>query len=177
MPKKYRSSTLIAILCACLLSGCSPQYNWRDYRSLDAPYTVLFPGKPESFTRTINLDGVEVAMTMTATEVDHNTFAVGSATMADAAKAQAALMAMKTALVRNIGGKIDSEKVAATAGSSGPATGIDVRAHGARNGAAIVLVAHFAARGQRIYQVIVVGDEKTTTGDNIDMFLNSFKLN
>jgi hypothetical protein len=181
MQKKSCSVVLVAMLATVfatsLLSGCSPQYNWRDYRSLDAPYTVLFPGKPESYTRAINLEGGDVNMTMTATEVDHNTFAVGSATMADAGKAQAALTAMKTALVRNIGGKIDSEKAVATAGLSGQASSIDLRAHGARNGAPIVLAAHFAAQGQRIYQVIVVGDEKTAKGENIDMFLNSFKLN
>jgi hypothetical protein len=177
MLKKSHILAPVALLALGLLAACSPQYNWRDYRSVDAPYTVLFPSKPESYTRTIDLDGVKVDMTMTATEIDGNTFAVGSATMADTGKTRAALAAMKTALVNNIAGKIDSEKAVATAGASGMAASLDIRAHGMRSGAPILLAAHFAARGQRIYQVIVVGNEKTVAGENIDTFFNSFKLN
>jgi hypothetical protein len=177
MPKPSRTPALLALLSAGVLAACSPQYNWRDYRGVDAPYTVLFPGKPESFTRAIDLHGVKVDMTMTATEIDGNTFAVGSATMADADKAQAALAMMKMALVNNIAGKIDSERAQAKAGASGASTSLDIRAHGVRGGAPILLAAHFAAQGQRIYQVVVVGNEKAVAGENVDMFLNSFKLN
>lgn len=177
MMKTPSLTKFVAILAIGVSVGCSPQYNWRDYRGVDAPYTVLFPGKPDSFTRTIDLDGVKIDMTMTATEIESNTFAVGSATVTDAAKAQAALAAMKTALVKNIAGTIDSEKAVATANRSGMASSLDIRARGMRNGIPVLLVAHFAARGQRIYQVIVVGNEKTAVGENIDMFLNSFKLN
>ena len=46
----------LALLMAAALSACSPQYDWRDYRSNDAPYAVLFPGKPASQTRAIKLD-------------------------------------------------------------------------------------------------------------------------
>lgn len=177
MSKISRLSALASLLAIGLLVACSPHYNWRDYRGVDAPYTVLFPGKPESFTRAIDLDGVKVDMTMTATEIDSNTFAVGSANMADAGKAQAALVAMKTALIKNIAGKIDSEKAMSASGGGDATSSLDIRARGTRGGVPIVLVAHFAAQGQRIYQVIVVGNEKTTIGDNIDMFINSFKLN
>ena len=88
----------LALLMSAALSACSPQYDWRDYRSNDAPYAVLFPSKPATQTRSVKLDNLDVDMTMTAAEVDGVVFAVGSAQLADAARTPAALEAMKAAL-------------------------------------------------------------------------------
>lgn len=171
---------LAALLSAGLLSACSPQYNWRDYHGTDAPYAVLFPGKPDTFTRAINLDGVQVSMTMTATEVDGNTFAVGSADMPDPARARTALAAMQAALLKNIGGTLISSASATAAdsigGSQHQSASIDMRARGTQNGHPVLLAGHFAARDKRIYQVIVLGDEHRLSRENLDMFLTSFKL-
>jgi hypothetical protein len=73
-----------AVLAAAMVSACSPKFDWRDYRSNEAPYAVLFPAKPATQTRSINLGGEQVKMQMAAAEVDGVTFAVGSAEMADA---------------------------------------------------------------------------------------------
>lgn len=172
MQKLSLPSVLISVAAACVLSACSPKFDWRDYRSPDAPFSTLFPGKPASFTRTIDLDGMQVSMTMTATEVDGTTFAVGSAELADAAKAPAALAAMKTALVNNIGATIKSEKAAPA-----PMPSIDVEASGMQNGRPVRLVGRFLARDKRIYQVIVLGQEKHVAPESVDTFISSFKLN
>src|SRR5471030_2526539 len=95
------ATTLLATM---LVSACSPKFNWRDYRSNDAPYTVQFPGKPAQQTRTVDLDGQQVSLTMAATEIDGTTFAVASGELPDAAHAQLAMLAMKTAMVKNIAG-------------------------------------------------------------------------
>ncbi len=155
-----------------LLAGCSPKYNWRDYASPDAPYRVMFPAKPATFTRTIDLDGMQVAMTMTAAEVDGATFAVGAAEAPDAARAQAALEAMQVALVRNIGATVTSQKATA---DSDRATR-DVDASGTRNGATMHLVGHFEARGKRFYQVIAIGRADALPAEQVEQFLTSFKL-
>ena len=65
---RRRFAALVAAL-GLLLAACSPKYNWRDYASPDAPYRVMFPAKPATFTRTIDLDGMQVAMTMTAAAI------------------------------------------------------------------------------------------------------------
>jgi hypothetical protein len=175
------SHTLAAGLLACLsLAACSPAYNWRDYSSQDAPYRVMFPDKPASHTRSIDLDGMKVEMTMTAAQVDGNMFAVGTAEAPDAVRAEAALAAMKTALVRNIGATVTSEKASASASSSGGAANrsatLDVTASGVQNGQPMRLVGHFESRNKRFYQVIVMGKEKELSKENVDMFLSSFKL-
>ena len=147
----------------CLLAACSPKYNWRDYASADARYRVMFPA---------NLDGMKVAMTMTAAEIDGATFAVGAAEAPDAARAQAALEAMQVALVRNIGATVTSSKATA---SEDRATR-DVDATGTRQGVPMRLAGHFESRGKRFYQVIVLGKTQALPAEQVEQFLTSFKL-
>ena len=181
LKKSHRPRCLPAcLISAVLLCACSPQYDWRDWHGKEARYTVLFPGKPDSFTRTIALGDIQVSMTMTAVEVDGNTFAVGSAEMPDAAKAQAALAAMQAALLKNIRGTLLGSGVAASTqtanGASHQESSLDMRARGTQSGHPVLLAGHFAARDRKIYQVIVLGDEQRLSRENLDMFLSSFKL-
>jgi hypothetical protein len=164
-------ATLLAVAC---LAGCSPKYNWRDYASADATYRVMFPAKPSTFTREIDLDGMKVPMTMTAAEIEGATFAVGTALAPDAARAQAAVAAMRIALVRNIDGHVTREKNTALAGAA-ERTASDVEAVGAVRGEALRLAGHFESRGTRFYQVIVVGKEKDMPAEQVEQFLTSFK--
>jgi hypothetical protein len=158
------------LLLACALCACSPKYDWRDYRSSDAPYAVLFPGKPATQTRTIKLDQLEVSMTMSAAEIDGVVFAVGSAQLADAALAPAAVQAMQAAMVNNIGATITSSKTLADGMR-------EVDASSTEKGRPMRLVGRFLARDKRIYQVVVVGPSAQIDAEPVDTFLTSFKLN
>ena len=132
-----------------------------------------FPGKPASQTRAIKLDNLDVNMTMTAAEVDGVVFAVGSAELADAAQTPAALEAMKTALVKNIGATV-------TKSASSTADGrmsLDVEAKGSQNGETMLLIGRFIAKDKRIYQVIVMGRDKNIVRDTVETWFSSFKLN
>lgn len=175
------STTVGAALAATLISACSPKFDWRDFRSAEAPYAVLFPSKPATHTRSISLGGETVKMQMAAAEVDGVTFAVGSAEMADAASAQSAIKAMKNTMVANIGGTITSEKQAAAAATSGGVNrqqqSIEVVAKGSRNGEALRMVGRFIAKDKRVYQLVVIGKDKHMVDDEIDTFMRSFKLN
>ncbi len=172
MKPSTRNALFIVALAATALAACTPKFNWRDYASKDAPFQVMFPDKPATHTRTIDLDGMKVEMTMTATQIDSTTFAVGAAQAPDAAKAEAALAAMKLALVKNIGATIRSEKSAKTANGAS----IDVDAVGMRKATPMRLVAHFESRNSQFYQVIVMGEEKDLSKENVEQFMSSFKL-
>ena len=159
-----------ALAASLLLSGCNPTYNWRDYSSNDAPYRIMFPSKPVTHTRTIDLNGMQVEMTMTAAEVEGVMFAVGTGVAPNAAQARAALAAMCTALVRNIGAKVEHESTAAAG------TAVDIDAAGSANGQPMKLRAHFEARGQRFYQVVVMGKATAVASEHADQFISSFTL-
>jgi len=172
MTRRLYAVPALCLLLACSLAGCSPKYNWRDYASPDAPYRVMFPAKPSTFTRNIDLDGMRVTMTMTAVDVDGATFAVGAAVAPDAARAQAALEAMQVALVRNIGATVTSQK----ATSADDRATRDVDASGTDHGVPMRLVGHFEARGKRFYQVIVLGKTQALPPEQVEQFLTSFQL-
>ena len=161
------------------LSACSPTYDWREVRGIDAPYVVLLPAKPATHSRPINLDGVPLVMTMTGAAVDGVTFAVGNATLPDRTDPQMALNAMKIGLLKNIGGTVRQEKSSLVAGNPLPL--IEIEAVGTASGKAAgqptILFARFAEKDRRIYQVIVVGHEKAVARDTVDTFFSSFKLN
>jgi len=160
---------LIVSVAAALLGGCSPTYNWRDYTSPDGAYRVLFPAKPDTHTRSIDLGGIRVDMTMTAAEVEGTTFAVGTAVAPDASMAQATLPAMRSALLRNIGATLES-----TAAAPEPGQPLAVDATGTGTGGPVRLVGRFVAKGARVYQVIVVGKPNAMPPEQIDQFLSSF---
>jgi hypothetical protein len=162
-----------AAAAALVMLGCTPRYDWREVRGTDDSYSILLPAKPAALTRTINLDGVRVAMTMTAAEVDGVTFAVGSAQLPDAPAAQAALDKMKVALVKNINGGIKHEK-RPTPGERMPT--IELEARGDRNGRPLLLLARFVAKDRRAYQVVVAGPEKAVVREAAETFLTSLNL-
>jgi hypothetical protein len=173
------SNFLSVIGCIALLAACDPTYNWREVRSADAPYTVNLPAKPASHSRPVNLNGIQVTMTMTAAEVEGVTFAVGSAKLSDPKTAAAALQSMKTAMTRNIGGTIRQEKSFSTQGSSVPSIELEVAGSPGANtgGQPKVLHARFIEKDQWIYQVIVLGSEPSISREAVDTFFSSFKIN
>lgn len=169
------------LLVSCALVACNPTLNWREYRSADGQYAVLFPAKPEQFSRAIDLNGTRMTMTMTAAEVDGATFAVGSAELANADQAQGAVTAMKTALVNNIRGTVRMEKSASAAsaatGQARRQLSTEIEAVGSKpDGTAMMLAGRFLARDRRIYQVIVMTKDKQLGANDIEMFLHSFRL-
>lgn len=161
------------------LSACTPTYDWREVRGTDAPFVVLLPAKPSTHSRPINLDGIQLTMTMTAAEVDGVTFAVGSASLPDPAPPRDALTAMKTALVKNIDGTVRFEKSSIAADNPAPFINIEAVGTAGRKVKKhpTLLVARFAAKDRRIYQAVVVGPEDAVSRDAVDTFFTSLKLN
>jgi hypothetical protein len=185
-PASVLALVLAPLLAVVLLAGCNPTYNWREVAGPDASYRALFPAKPATFTREIDLDGLHVAMTMTAAEVEGATFAVGTAEAPDAARARAALAAMRLALARNIGaasagadssgtepGAADPGAAQAAAAGAGQATAA-IEARGVRDGVTLRVVGRFEARGKRVYQAVVVGPASAMPAEQVEQFLTSF---
>lgn len=180
MKKTSLALFLTTLAAACVLTACSPKFDWRDYRSPDAQFTALFPSKPAVLTREIDLDGKKVSLTMTASEIDGNTFAIGSAVLDSAEQAQAALPAMQTALLKNINGTVRSEKSASaassTAAGSHQRSSLSIEATGTQQGKPVLLVGRFVAQDKRIFQVIILGEESKLSRETIDTFMDSVKL-
>lgn len=172
---RLRNTVLLPVLAAAMaLTACSPKYNWRESSDNGAHFVVLLPGKPTGATRTVDLDGPKVEMSMIATEVDGVTFAVGTAELADRAAADRALDAMGAALLNNIGGKT-GEKAALPGKTDVFSRTLELDAQGTVRGRTLRLVARLAAKDRRVYQVLILGDKAAVTDENIETFFSSFK--
>lgn len=172
---------LSLVLLFCLaLTACSPTYDWREIRGEDAPYIALMPGKPSSHTRVVNLNGMEVSMTLTAAEVEDVVFAIGTAELDDASRSAFALEAMKTALIRNISGTVRSEKHLPAVGQPGlPVVQLEAAGTPAATGQQKphLLLARLVAKDRHIYQVLVLGPEARVKREEADTFFSGFKIN
>jgi len=172
----------LAALAASLLAACSPEYNWREVRSIEHGYLVMLPGKPASMTRQIRLEEAEVPMTMQGARVDETSFTVAVATLPDdrASTRQKAQAAMRAGMVRNIGGTervADAREVTlvdASGAAKGRVPGVRVEADGSVQGKAMSMLAGFTARGSRAYQWVVIGPE--VRREEALTFLDSFRL-
>ena len=179
-PSLLRCSRLFA-LCALSvlmtwLASCDPALNWREVRSNDAGYSALFPAKPTSFERAVNLDGLQVMMNMTAAEADGVSFAVATAIIEDEGQRTKALIAMQTAMLRNIQGEIREKKNVTVKGG---ATAIQMHATGqaGQAGTPLVLFARFVMHERRVFQVIALGPKEKLSAETADTFLSSFAFN
>lgn len=68
----------VSLLALCALVSCSPQFNWRVVPNTDIGYMATFPEKPAQATRTMDLIGLQVPLTLHAAQIDGLYFAVGT---------------------------------------------------------------------------------------------------
>ncbi|MDQ7968970.1 MAG: hypothetical protein REI95_04940 [Oxalicibacterium faecigallinarum] len=165
-----------------LLTACSPAFDWREVRNEEFGYLIMMPARPTTVTRDINLDGAIIRMSMTATEVDKLTFAVGSATIPAPNNPQTALESMKTALIRNIRGTIIEESTFTMPHTINGQKRLLAVLYVHAKGTAIdnqprTLQARFVAQGNRVYQIVMTGPEEKMTRDVSDIYFSSLQLN
>ena len=168
MTIKKTALILCLLLCQVLISACNPTFNWREIHSADAPFTMLMPAKPESFTQPVQLGESKLNMTMTATEVDHLSFAVGSAKVSNQSSTAAILTAMQQGMINNIHGQI----IEAPTTSGGV-----MRIAGRHGETEVIMAARFIARGDWVYQLVMMGPPQKMSPEIIETFMNSFVAN
>jgi hypothetical protein len=164
------------------LAGCSPEHDWREIRAEDQGYLVMLPAKPARMTRSINLEGLTVEMAMAGAQVREVAYTVGTVVLPDASDAMRtkALGAMRTAMVRNIGGTVGAERtvrvarVDAAGQRTGTVDGLEIEAGGRMRDRAATLIARFVAIGPQVWQAVVLGPEPDR--EHAAQFLESLKL-
>ena len=160
------------MLCLALLPACSPTYDWREVRGSPTPFVLAFPAKPNSQTRATALGQLKLEMTMHSVRVEGSTFAIGSASLPDAAQAQAALPLLKQALLSNIGGKISKESTSAKGDIQLEASGTQ-QAYGKTQ--TLQLQARLLTRGKHLYQLVIIGPAGAVPPEQVDTFFTSFR--
>lgn len=167
-----------------LLTACSPRYDWRDYQDADG-FVATFPGKVQSASRAINLDGATVTMTLRAARVGETAFVVGTIALPgqDEAALKKAEDAVLVGLQQNLEAKILSETPISIARVEQRAPGIQARALeflGTSDGHVLRMSARVAHEAGRVYQIVVVGPsdalKEPASQEATDTFLRSVRL-
>jgi hypothetical protein len=164
------------------LGACAPAHDWREVRSDDVGCWVMLPGRPAQMARTIHLEDLKLEMTMIGAQARDVSYTVGAVTLPESGEAALprALAAMRTAMVRNIGGTeraARTVRVARIDGGGQPlgsVAGVEVRADGRMRERGVTLLARFVGVGRHAWQAVVLGtrpDPEAAT-----LFLDSLKL-
>ncbi len=171
MKRHGRWAALFCALGALLLAGCYPELDWRELRVENGGFTIMFPDRPKEVTRDIVLGGTALRMHMLTTEGRGTAFGVGYADLPAGVAASVLIGSARDALVRNIAGRVDSERPVNVGGLDG----LEFYAEGTAGDEPMVVAARVLADERRLYQVLFIG--KRTRAHEIDLafYLASFK--
>jgi hypothetical protein len=182
-PQRQQFSGMVrALMCVLLLSACSPKYDWREAGDPALGMRVLFPGKPDVAVRTILLGNLTLEMRQQGVRVDQTMFIAGGATLPadDEGMRAQAIADMRAAMVRNLGGTEVAVQTRAVpvinpAGlERGRQSGVMIEAQGRIQDAQGRMRAIFVARGNRVWQWVVLGAE--VDAEQASNFLDSVRL-
>jgi uncharacterized membrane protein len=91
------------MFCMLIIAGCMPTFNWREVRLEEQKIAATFPGKPDSITRTIDLAGSKLPMTMHGVRVKELSYTVAWVKLPNENSAANLLAAMQLGMLRNVG--------------------------------------------------------------------------
>lgn len=164
------------MLASILLAACSAALDWREVRAPDGGFSVLMPQKPGKSERSLATPAGPVTMRMLAARVGDSIFGVGVADFAAAPDA-ALRDGLRDALVKNLNGRLISDRPVA----NGAATGQEIVVVGSSGrgdqSVTVVLRARLLYTGARYFQVATVSREGTLPEADAEMFLASFRPN
>lgn len=171
------ASLLAALCCALLTTACNPALDWREHHFEDGGFTILFPQKPGRAERKLATPAGEATMKMVSVRIEETVFGAASADFPKPPDA-AALTAMQAALLKNLEGRVQSDQPVT---SSKPAAlaGREVIKRGklgtGERATEAELRARFFVRGNRYYQIAVMGRAGAVPDADLDLFFASFK--
>jgi hypothetical protein len=94
-----------------LLSGCYPEYNWREVPVADGLVVAAFPGKIHTQSRKVSLAGVELEFNVDSARHGDSIFALGYARLPEGLSAEERndiRRAMTETLFRSLGAEADA---------------------------------------------------------------------
>lgn len=131
---------------------------------------MLLPARVHAESRPLSGIAGNPVMHLWSARTADTLFGAGYADLA--AVDDVALAALRDGLVRNLQGKIVSDRDV----RAGAITGREFLAEGLIGGAPVVLRLRLLVSGARVYQLVVIGRAGAVPPEELDMFFESFKL-
>ena len=149
----------VAVLNAALLAACSPTFNWREVRTETGGLKVMMPCKPEKESRGVPMGGRDVDLKVLGCGTGGATFAILTADIVDAGRADEVLGQWKRATLANLGSVAAREEPFRPGGALALPASLQVVAAGRRpDGSKVESHAAYFARGSHVFQAVIYSD-------------------
>ena len=151
------------------LSGCTPEYNWRELSVADERAVIMFPARTKVVQRKSEVEGLSLTFSLSSAAVGDAVFSVGSAALDESvtqAQAQALVEAFVRALSRRLGQNAPREA----------ATGEPFTLETVVNGRPSLLMGRVLVHRGMLIQVVVSGPSQSLSRENASDFMRSLVL-
>jgi hypothetical protein len=159
---------------ALLLAACSPTLDWRDARPEGSGASLLLPCRPNAQTRSVQLAGRAVRLTLHACSAGDVTWALAFADVADPAVVSAALDELRQSAAANLGAATAQTLALAVPGATPNAASTRVLVSGRLpDGTAVQEQVAVFTRGTVVFQATVIGPQ--LPGDGVETFFGALR--
>jgi hypothetical protein len=163
--------TLLALVAA----GCSPTLDWREVRADGGSLSSLFPCRPRSDERSVELVGKARPMTMRSCAAGASTYALAFVDLDDPAAVAPALNALRQAAVSNLHAADPASAAFAVRGATASSASGRVLIRGRLpDGKEVQEHAAFFVRGLRVYQASIIG--RAPEQEEVDPFFSGLRF-
>ena len=158
----------LAIACTVIfLTGCSPEYNWREMDAADGLARAAFPARMQSETRPLTLADTELTFTLSVATVKNAMFAVGGAPFppnvrSDLAERKAIGEALAHAAYANLG---------ATAPATIPLDGTPFEVRGGEGRGDTWLMMRIWVTNNAVIEAMALGTDQSLPRDRAQEFV------
>jgi hypothetical protein len=165
---------LVAILVAALaFAGCSAELDWRELHWEGGKVKLMLPGRPAKLERDVALGDDKLHMQMLQTQLSGMAFGVAYAPLPPG-DPTVLLAAARDALIRNIEGKLLTEREVDVRGAA--AKGREFTGEGVVAGAPMLVAGRVVAANGRFYQIVFVGRKDRAERVDLPLYLGSLTL-
>lgn len=182
MPHRPLRSPLFVLLRASLLAGlaallsaCAPGLDWREVRPEGANLLAMFPCKPASDARKVEMQGRTFDMRLYACKAANQSFALSYVDVGDPALVGPALQQMRESLAAKLAAGAASAVALQVAGMTpSPQAQQQPLAGKLPDGSATQGAVAVFARGTWVFQAVVLGPKRDAAAE--EGFLNGLKF-
>ncbi|HEY0818978.1 MAG TPA: hypothetical protein VGD46_09385 [Rhizobacter sp.] len=157
------------------LVGCAPSLDWREIKPEDSDVLAMFPCKPTTDARMVNLAGARVRMVLVACRAGEVNWALAFADVGDPSSVAGALQELRRSNADNVGAAPTVVGPMRVPGMTPNPQAERVRVQGRLpSGEVVALESGFFVRGTRVYQATVMG--RAIDAEAMATFFDGLKL-
>jgi len=166
-----------AALLLAVAAGCTPSLDWRQARPEGSGATMLFPCRPASVERPVQLAGSSLSMRLHSCVAGGATFSLAVADAVVPDRVTPLLVALREQAVANVAGQASPAALPAVAGATPNAQSALLRIEGRLpDGRPVVSHAAFFVCGTRLYQATIIGTGPPAGAETLENFFATVQL-